>query len=188
MLQSRIFRAGVIEKVEFIDLNGHGSANIDITSPFGKGFKFISLVLHGLTHSGSGTVDASLQIRFSNDGGSTFKSGASDYGWAYTIINSVFDGLVNNDGHDRINTLPEVGASSLSNKNHASQIDIFNADDADKSTIALGGGFDQTGDTGQPFSLRTGGGAVAAAEVNDAIRLFCSQTIDDGKIEVYGWR
>jgi len=125
-------------------------------------------------------------IRLSNDGGSTFRSGASDYQWGYYVHNITANGENKYaDAHDSEMTLYN-GIGNAAAEGIDVDIQIINAGTANRKTAMLG---HCVGDTYNENYVQTlNGGKVNTAEVNDAIQfLFSAGNIAAGRLAIYGY-
>jgi len=131
------------------------------------------------------TDNVVLQIRVSNDGGGSFRAGASDYRWGYLIHN--FAGG-ENFYEDNADTGIAVYLNVGNGAGEGINVDLrFVAPgDVNRQTTVVGQSICHT-NTGAITRL-DGGGIVTTAEVNDAIQfLFSSGNIAAGRLAIYGY-
>lgn len=147
-----------------------------------SGFEAIDIV--GWLAPANDSVD--LLMRFSNDGGSSFRSGAADYAWGYhgVNINLGTDFIGNDDADTAIKLCAGVG--SAAGENASFRIRIVNPAESGAYTVILAQIF-RTHSTPY-FGGMDCWGAVITAEANDAVRfLFSGGNIADGRVTVYGY-
>jgi len=141
-----------------------------------------SVQIRGWIKQANDGVDGML--RLSNDGGSSFRAGASDYQWCNTaswITAVVGEG----DGSDSFIKLGG-GVGGDTNEWLFMDLGIFGIDQAGVRTYVIGQ-ICYTRTNGQPLNLACTGW-VEALEVNDAIRfLFSAGNITSGRVAVYGY-
>lgn len=148
------------------------SAQIDFALP--AGFELYQLVIFGLVPA---TDDTELYCRFSNNGGSTFRSGASDYGYAILTQGSgAGGGSLASTGAAQIllaHTASGNGIGNAAGEAAAYVFDIFSARNSSIFTRINATSASYTGGNGN-FQRMTGGGQVRTAETNDAVRFLMS--------------
>ena len=122
-----------------------------------------------------------LECRFSNDGGTTFKSGASDYAWAIDISRDAADDSI------RIVARGASGfvvGSDPTDLGITGEFHINGAGTGFNTNIACIAAYDTSG--GDPVA-EFGVGRVKAAEENGAIQFFFSAgNLESGVITLYG--
>lgn len=130
--------------------------------------------------------DKKLYCRLSNDGGSTYESGASAYKYVGTDSDA-FDGVVgetNGDPATFIQLGPKMGSNT--NESFNATIEIANHNNATyKTTVRCRGEGVDSADDVQMWSFA---GMRAAAETNDAIQIYMEVgNLDAGSWAIYGW-
>ena len=124
-------------------------------------------------------------IRFSNDNGSTFRTGGSDYEYAgsgFTQTTGATSAASNGAGQIQINGTSSASGAGLYG---SGTIDIINPMGSGEKTQIL---FSIMGTSGNRWHFN-GGGEVSTAEANDAVQfLFSSGNIAEMTYRLYGLR
>lgn len=131
------------------------------------------------------TDNVTPKILFSNDGGSSFRTGASDYSWVYTYRSSSGSGGGGQDGAD---SEIEWGlqAGNAAGEVYSFDMMVIAPSDASGYTTITGTGFLSI--AAGNVLLMTFSGRVETAEVNDAIRfLYSAGNVASGRVMVYGF-
>jgi hypothetical protein len=132
------------------------------------------------------TDNDGLFLRFSNDGGSTFRQGASDYMWASYYASTGAAGKEADDADSEIE-LAGSGVGNAAGEQVAFTLDIVAPAESGAKTAATML-IHHHGTTGIGFGKWVTG-RCNTAEVNDAIRLlFSSGNIDAGHVVAYGYK
>jgi hypothetical protein len=131
------------------------------------------------------TDNVSLYVRFSNDGGSTFESGAGYYAWAFGFaLAGPSDGAIANASDTKIE-LHQSGGNGATEGSYF-EITILTPATASAPTAISGTSGNHQFNGGVPSYHNFG--KVLTAEVNNAIQfLFSSGNIADGHVMVYGF-
>ena len=132
------------------------------------------------------TDTQSVCLRFSNDAGSSFHSGASDYDYG---LHYSYDGV-----HSFLVDAAETYIRASINCGNASgeQVNFcytITSCDTSSSKTAVSGQIVQRNDGGFTCNVQSAGFVNVASEVNDAVRLFfTSGNIASGRVVAYGYR
>ena len=127
------------------------------------------------------TDNVNAWLRFSNDGGSSFREGASDYAWAQSYLST---SGVYADDHDPADVKIQMAINVGDAEYMALNIMILNAAASGVYTSALAHVTWHT--PGNTFPFGSTGGSVLTAEVNNAVRImFSSGDIASGRLAVY---
>ena len=151
------------------------------STPAGPGYRAIEIVGWLLPV----TDGAGLHFRLSNDGGATYKAGASDYAWdqGYQSLNGS-----DTSGHNRDDADSEIQMSAggnVSGEGLDFAIKVIAPLNSARRTSVHGTMVDINGSTQIFRSLIFG--AVLVAEINNAVRfLFSSGNIASGEVSFYG--
>lgn len=127
-----------------------------------------------------------LWIRFSNDGGATYRAGASDYNWAIERVTiAAASDLYTADDADAQGKLG-LSIGNVAGEFISFDIAIMGAPTASIRTTWASNGH-AVSSTPTPHSCRSTGSVVVAAEINNAVRLmFSSGNISSGQVSFYG--
>lgn len=153
------------------------SASIEFTG-LSSSYKKYKVVMTDVKPS----ANANMEVRLSNDGGSTYEAGSTYYEYIQWGFGTTSVSVSNSTGADHI----EVAGINMSNATNDSsnlEVDITNHSSSGFTGIFAQGLFFNSGSP-----RRVGGsGSTAAAEVNDAIQFIPSSgTITSGTFKLYG--
>lgn len=164
-------------------LSPASAATADFVLPTSPAYRFFRLL--GWIIPATDNVDS--WIRFSNDGGATYRAGASDYNWSMqrNVVTGTPSDLHDADTADNQGKLM-IGVGNAAGEFFSFDITILGAPTASVKTSWIGHGFGVSL-TPTPITWRSGGSVVVAAEINNAVRLmFSSGNIASGQISLYG--
>lgn len=151
------------------------------STPVGPGYRAIECI-GWLLPATDGTA---LFVRFSNDGGATYKAGATDYAWAqsYQSLNGADTSGVNRDDSDSEIQISAGGNATGEGMNFDFRV---HAPLHASRRTSLGGHMIDLNTSAQIFRSIIFG-SVLVTEVNNAIRfLFSSGNIAAGEVSYYG--
>jgi hypothetical protein len=127
------------------------------------------------------TSQTQISYRFSNDNGTTFQSGASDY--EYSGFRIISNGAVNDPRSTGASGIGTDAYTNTSTSNFNSYVYLYNLLDSTKyssltqhSTTNLAGNFRTT----------FGGGVYQTAETINAFQILTSSTLTSGNAKLYG--
>jgi len=125
-----------------------------------------------------------LNLLVSTDNGSTFKTGASDYAWAWEEQQQATTNSSADSADSRMNLADAVGNVATEQVDGILYI-VNPAGTSNLTYVNFHGRREST--SGTPYSRITMGGSYLTAEANDAIRfIFASGNIASGTIKLYG--
>ena len=168
------YKSGAVHLIE--TQTASSSATIDFSLPSGY-FKF-QIVCKSVVPATSTTE---LEILFSDDAGSTFKTGASDYSYAWRKAGT----FTTDTAHSAIITESDIGATEATAMSWL-EIDVY--DPLDASTLSSIGWRMGKQKADASMSMSDGWGKYTTAAATDAIRLVMnSGNIASGTFKLYGW-
>ena len=130
------------------------------------------------------TDNVFLHLRMSNDGGSTFRAGASDYQWSLHYGTAAADGNQEDTADSEIQVGGDVGNAAGEFVAFELPLIGLRSGSISSQAIAL---VTSKNVSGAYVHLRSAG-MVKTEEVNDAVRfLFSSGNMADGEITMYGY-
>lgn len=165
--------------VSAISPSSAATADFNLLSPY-RHFRLVGWMMPA-------TDNVDVYIRFSNDGGATFRAGASDYNWS--LQRNVLSGTPS-DLHDA-DTADNQGKLMLAVGNVAGEfftldLTIIAARTASIRTSWTGHGH-AVSLTPTPVAWRATGSVIVASEINNAVRLlFASGNIASGELSLFG--
>ena len=154
------------------------SATIELT--LASGFSNYIIYVDGLVPA---TDNIGLFLRLSNDGGSTFRSGASDYAWSEFVGTSNLTDSADSE-IEIVATGHGTKIGNVSGENYGGYIKLFGARNSSVFTLVnWTGGYIN----GTAIGVNRGNGHVTVAEENDAVRLLMeSGNITSGTFTLLG--
>jgi len=127
------------------------------------------------------TSQTQISYRFSNDNGTTFEAGASDYKYAFFRIISNGGNLEKRStGDDKIET---DSYTNTSTSNFNSYVYLYNLLDSSKYSFLTH--HSSTNLTGN-FRTTFGGGVYPTAETINGFQIHSGQTLTSGTVKLYG--
>ena len=171
---------GLWAALETVVVSNQATVDIDLTGTYDE------YVLH-IQDLVPVTDVTELWMRFSVDAGSTFLSGASDYGWN-------MDGAQPATTTDSDTSAAEInltkdfqsfmGTGTIESLN--AWVRIHNAKQTTKA-VCITGDMVQIADTGSLVGMRIGGALIANIDEVDAVRLLASSgNLNTGSVTLYG--
>ena len=133
----------------------------------------------------AGTDGADLHMRLSNDGGSTFRAGASDYAWFRNYATASSEGGDGDDADTQFKVRQGLGGDSGEQMSFEIGIQAP-AESGFKTGFTSSGAGSRI--TPSSWSLYTNAGVLNTAEVNDAVRLLFSAGTMTGHVVAYGYK
>ena len=155
------------------------SATVEFNSNIDGTYDEYQIIITGLTVSSSGTV---LQTRFSSDGGTSYDSGASDYAYQYTRLDT---GNTLNTGDSSIEICTGIGTDVGTSCNAV----IYLNNPSGSGYTSLSQRYNHQDSSGGAGVYRhgSGGGSRRAATVIDAIEFSATTgNIVTGEFRLYG--
>ena len=134
------------------------------------------------------TNAVSLQLRVSDDNGSTFKSGASDYKWAVQGVEDASGTVALGDNADSEIELTASNMSNSSTDGWSGTILLINPKDTSNNFFSECTGNYLNSAASRLTHVRGGGSYRATAAIDAARIRFSSGNISTGSIKVYGIR
>ena len=176
-LQRQGFLGGSLELIE--TQTPSGVAQVDFTNIKESIYDIHYIQMISMETTSTGHPDASkMQLRFSNDGGTSFESGSSDYAWGHQYV--AYNGS-NAETKDDADTSLEISPRANSGEPISLYMYIYNAGNSSFTTnISL-----QTTISRDQKEFFFGGGVYNTKETINAFRFYNSFNMT-GTLKLYG--
>lgn len=155
------------------------SSEIDLTTGIDSTYEEYEIKLSGIV---AGTSGAAIDLLVSTDGGTTFKTGASDYQWGVRYLSGT--AASNSDADSRIN-LTGLGLSSSAGHHADITIRLIKPSSSSLHTYIHWTGAVRSSSYAR-IDLLVGGGGYVATTAVDAIRIKMSSGTFSGDVRLSG--